>query len=88
MTPASGPDGVPICYFPDQTVATGNYACNLASNVSACCGTGGICLDNGLCGTSNNEIIRGACTDKSWTSDDCPQYCLGRLSLQYQITSH
>lgn len=68
---------VPICYYPDESVAGGNYACNLAANVSACCGVGSTCLDNGLCGSGSQGIIRGACTDRSWGSPDCPQYCLG-----------
>lgn len=67
---------VPTCYFPDQTIALNNYACSLSSNNSACCAIGHICLDNGLCTPGDGEIFRGACTDKTWRSLDCPLYCL------------
>lgn len=67
---------VPQCYFPNQEIAIDNYACVLSSSNSACCGIGNVCLDNGLCAPGNGEIIRGACTDQTWRSAACPQYCL------------
>ena len=70
---------VPTCYNFDRSVAKGNYACNLSANVTSCCGIGSICLDNKVCQNGNNQIIRGACTDPTWTSPECPNYCTGEF---------
>lgn len=69
---------VPGCYFPNQAIVLNAYACSLTSNNSACCAVGHICLDNGLCTPGNGQIIRGGCTDQTWNSPECPQYCLRR----------
>ena len=68
------------CYFPDGSIATGDTPCNsvAASNsVSACCGYSDICLDNALCLMQHNSpgIVRGSCTDETWQSHECAQYC-------------
>ena len=76
---SSPPKGVPVCYFPNHEIAPNNYACDLSSKVSFCCGIDAICLDNKICLNTVNEHIRGACTDKTWRSPDCPQYCTGLL---------
>jgi len=66
------------CYFPDNSVAINDTACTEAT-VSTCCQAGATCLDNGLCfdpfGSAVGGYIRGSCTDKTWASVDCPQYC-------------
>ncbi|KAE9376588.1 hypothetical protein N431DRAFT_542146 [Stipitochalara longipes BDJ] len=66
------------CYFPDGNPATKDTACKSAT-VSTCCQEGATCLDNGLCfdpfGSAVGGYIRGSCTDKTWASADCPQYC-------------
>lgn len=77
---SSPPKGVPVCYFPNHEIAPNNYACDLSSKVSFCCGIDAICLDNKICLNTVNEHIRGACTDKTWRSPDCPQYCTGLLT--------
>jgi len=68
----------PTCYFPDGKNATKDTACKSAT-VSTCCQEGATCLDNGLCfdpfGSAVGGYIRGSCTDKTWASPDCPQYC-------------
>lgn len=83
-------DNVPKCYYPDgeETTAPKDYACNLASNASACCSIGTFCLDNGLCQNDKSmETIRGSCTDQTWTSSDCPHYCLGKLLPKANISA-
>lgn len=73
---------VPVCYNPDQSIAIyNNYACNLSANVSVCCSVGSICLDNKICQSGNGQTIRGACTDSTWQSSECPQYCVGKSML-------
>ncbi|KAI9780835.1 MAG: hypothetical protein M1839_006462 [Geoglossum umbratile] len=69
------------CYYPNGAVAKDyTYAvCNSTTTQSACCipSEGDVCLSNDLCyWPSGNYPFRGACTDKSWTSDACPKYCL------------
>lgn len=65
------------CYFPNGQVAEDNYACDASADVSVCCGSGSVCLDNKVCLANNQETIRGACTDRTWTSPECPQWCTG-----------
>lgn len=69
---------VPICYFPNGDIAWNNYACDLSTPVSHCCGVSMICLNNQICRSDMGNNIRGACTDQTWKSSDCPQYCLGK----------
>ena len=65
------------CYYPDGSVAAGNRPCNTTTTYSACCSTVDYCLTNGLCfdAGGNNHISRESCTDRSWESNDCPQFC-------------
>lgn len=70
-----------VCYYPDGTEATDHTPCNAsASNTptdaSSCCHdiSNSYCQDNNLC-TWNGAMYRGACTDKTWTSPNCPQQC-------------
>ena len=67
---------VPTCYFPNQAIAPNAYACSLSTNYGACCAVGHICLDNGLCTPGDGQIFRGGCTDPTWSSPECPLYCL------------
>lgn len=73
------------CYSPNGKLAASDFPCFLAQDTSACCGAGGVCLSNGLCEPVNavgvSEIIRGTCTDPTWTSSSCPQYCTGKFPL-------
>ena len=70
------------CYVPNGDIAPDNFPCFLAQGVSACCGANAVCLSTGLCAplhfTSVSNIIRGTCTDPTWSSPSCPQYCTGR----------
>jgi len=70
------------CYAPNGDLAQGgNFPCFLDQDVSPCCGEGSICEASGLCkvagSTGVSDLIRGSCTDRTWNSPECPQYCLG-----------
>jgi hypothetical protein len=68
--------GVPLCYYPDGGTAKGDYACNLTAEHSFCCAVGYNCLDNKICvAVGNSDWNRGSCTDKTWNSPECPQFC-------------
>lgn len=68
------------CYFPDGSIASNDTPCNSAAtknSVSACCGHSDICLDNALCLPQHESpaLVRGSCTDETWQSPMCAQYC-------------
>lgn len=80
-----------VCYYPDGTEATDHTPCNgSASNTptdaSSCCHdiSNSYCQDNNLC-TWNGAMYRGACTDKTWTSPNCPQQCTEGSQSSYPI---
>jgi hypothetical protein len=69
---------VPSCFYPNEGRAEGDYACNLTAEVSFCCAVGYSCLDNKICTGSGDDIQpynRGSCTDQTWNSPACPQFC-------------
>ncbi|KAK1963360.1 hypothetical protein LY78DRAFT_705221 [Colletotrichum sublineola] len=51
---------------------------------SVCCGQGYACLSNDMCQATGKELqkggatelVRGACTDRSWRSSSCPLFCI------------
>ena len=67
------------CFFPNGDVASRDRPCRASSSdqASACCAYMDVCLDNNLClAQQGNEVVsRGSCTDQSWQSGACPQYC-------------
>jgi hypothetical protein len=70
------------CYLPDGTIDFKHKPCNTSAEQSACCGATDACLSNGYCFQQyavdqvwNNRLARGTCTDKTWASDACPQFC-------------
>ena len=74
-----------LCYDMDGTVMAGDRPCSPDSKVSQCCGLSWTCLENGMCATANTStltgqpadtLMRATCTDSSWESDTCPQFCL------------
>ena len=72
------------CYYPNGVQNNGG-ACNINAGVSACCGPTFICLSNGLCQpgpeskkTYAYEFYRSGCTDATFNSSSCPQFCTGR----------
>ena len=69
------------CYFPDKSIASGFELCNSTlvgpnGGESACCTAGDICTTGGFCLNDMYYPYRGACTDKSWNSDNCASECL------------
>ena len=67
------------CYYPDGSVSHRDTPCRVLpyGQASPCCGATDICLDNDYClAQSGPEVVtRGSCTDSSWQSGECPQYC-------------
>ena len=72
------------CYYPDGTYIAADRPC-IGNGVqeSFCCGTQGVmCLADKVCHyndtTPKNGVSygRGSCTDQSWTSPACPNFCL------------
>ena len=77
------------CYYPDGTVAPQDTACTDSVAESTCCGQGYACLSNRICMATGDEIkkqgaslyVRGSCTDQSWRSSNCPQFCINSDDL-------
>lgn len=66
------------CYYPNGDLAVPDSPCDSDADVSSCCGGSGTeCMSNRLCQDPNGRVIRGSCTDKTWTSPECGRYCLG-----------
>ena len=68
------------CYSPDGSVMARDTPCHspsIGDGASACCDHGDVCLDNNLClAQGGGELIsRGSCTDHTWQSPECSQYC-------------
>ncbi|KAM0800205.1 hypothetical protein BDR22DRAFT_821695 [Usnea florida] len=67
------------CYFPDGSISTRDAPCRASSpdQPSPCCAATDVCLDNALClaQSGSESISRGTCTDETWRSSECPQYC-------------
>ncbi|KAL8884798.1 MAG: hypothetical protein Q9215_007233 [Flavoplaca cf. flavocitrina] len=81
-----------ICYLPDGSVAnkddTVYQPCNATAaengEGSACCDLGSsVCLSTGLCFGSDSYIYRGGCTDRRWSSGNCPSQCLDAQPDRY-----
>jgi hypothetical protein len=67
------------CYYPDGSKAV-NYRYVPCTNdtFSACCNPNeyDICQPNGLCWwPGGSSLYRGACTDPTWQSPNCPKAC-------------
>lgn len=74
------------CYYPDGSVSSHDTPCHsllIGDEASACCGYLDVCLDNGLClAQAGAELVsRGSCTDQTWQSPECSQYCSDGKSL-------
>lgn len=70
-----------VCYLPDGSPSTKNntFACKPDVAASHCCQGIDICTTNGLCKAPHDLstvwIYRTTCTDQTWQSSACPQYC-------------
>ncbi|KAL4999592.1 hypothetical protein BDV10DRAFT_164599 [Aspergillus recurvatus] len=64
------------CYYPNGNEAANDVQCTPGAN-SACCGSGSICLSNGLCMSIVQPfgLSRGSCTDPSFEIDECTSAC-------------
>lgn len=78
---------LPTCYFPNGDIAPTDYACNISANVSACCGFDYICLDNKICQSISGDNLRGTCTDQTWKSSNCPQFCTSQCRVSFFLAS-
>ncbi|KAL8794381.1 MAG: hypothetical protein Q9195_003079 [Heterodermia aff. obscurata] len=70
-----------LCYYPDGTDSD-DIPCHPTADVSFCCARASACLSNLVCENPPNrasgftgDYARGSCTDKSWNSTACPQFC-------------
>jgi hypothetical protein len=67
------------CYYPNAASASTHTPCDASAETSACCDPGDLCLSNGYCfqqfGAWSNRLARGSCTDSTWGSSICPQFC-------------
>ncbi|KAN0095759.1 hypothetical protein V8E51_016470 [Hyaloscypha variabilis] len=67
------------CYYPNAASASPHTPCDESAETSACCNPGDLCLSNGYCfqqfGAWANRLARGSCTDSTWSSSICPQFC-------------
>jgi len=62
------------CYYPDATVSEETFPCN-PGYVSTCCPAGTSCVDNQLCLAADGGLLRGSCTDPTWSDPNCLQEC-------------
>ena len=81
------------CYNHDGSVVVNDTSCQPELKQSFCCGSGWACLDNGICSNHNTTSItdmvagqqRATCTDRSFPSDRCPQYCQGNTGSGREV---
>ncbi|KAL6869340.1 hypothetical protein ACO1O0_000665 [Amphichorda felina] len=75
----------PVCYYPNGDASNQDVPCNDGDDESTCCGPGLACLGNNLCmatgvgiqsPTMKSTYVRGTCTDRSWRSGNCPNFCI------------
>ena len=70
------------CYYPDGTYIAADRPCiTNGTQESFCCGQQGVtCLSDKVCYNSNApsglKYVRGSCTDRSFRSSACPDFCL------------
>ena len=73
------------CYYPDGTYIAPDRPCiGNGTQDSFCCGPGTICLSDKTCYQPNVpshfSYVRGSCTDQSFSSSACPQFCSSEFS--------
>ena len=77
---ALSPQVYTSCYYPDGTYIARDQPCVDSGNQeSFCCGPGITCLSDKVCYNPNgsgNRYVRGSCTDQSFGSSACPDFCL------------
>lgn len=76
------PTSAQTCYNQNDSIDPPSVPCYPANSTgtsqSFCCPVGRQCYTNGLCGPSNTDPNYGrlSCTDPTWRSPECPQFCL------------
>ena len=82
------------CYYPNgkANMELGAYVvCNTTADVSACCAPDDECTSNGFCRLKTAPDFggywRNLCTDQTWQSDSCPQYCLNATTAGAALSS-
>jgi hypothetical protein len=85
--PAAAVAAAPKCFYPDGVTGEPKHTpCNTTVTNSACCLPQDSCTVDGLCLGTSNFNYRGSCTDKTWSSNACPQTCLlGQLQRLLQF---
>lgn len=82
------------CYNDDGKIIKGDVACNPDAEQSFCCGEYWTCLDSGVCsdqnttqfiGSAETLLARATCTDRTYSSSTCPQFCLGSELVQLRV---
>ncbi|KAM3424910.1 hypothetical protein BST61_g6884 [Cercospora zeina] len=67
------------CFFPNHQPAENFTTCNAGAPHAACCRPEDVCLSNGYCLQQGaglpNRLIRGGCTDYTFSSPACPNRC-------------
>lgn len=63
------------CYNPDGSLAPAtDIPCETTGGDTACCSSGAFCMTNGYC-LNNMVVVRGSCTDITWTNPNCALQC-------------
>jgi len=73
-----------ICYYSNGDPSPQDAPCGDDTDHSTCCGPGYACLSNNICMATGLEkqipnaarYDRGSCTDKTWRSGRCPNFCV------------
>ena len=84
LVAVSFPLSAAICYYPNGDASPQDVPCRDDTDDSTCCGPGYACLTNNICMATGLErqipnaakYDRGSCTDKSWRSSQCPNFCV------------
>ena len=87
------------CYYPDGSIAVNDTPCSSSATGTVCCGPGFACLENRVCQVTteaqeadpnlNKKIfyVRGSCSDQTWASPGCPNFCIGSQCMDASTTS-
>lgn len=70
------------CHAPDGTISPFDQACYPSASDSFCCPPSSIYPSNKLCILPGGQALRGSCTDPSFSSPACPNFCLYREAGQ------
>jgi hypothetical protein len=76
------------CYWPDGSQVTQNqtdlyHYTPCFEGDSQCCAIGEVCMTNGLCfGGIEGQVYRGACTDQTYRTANCPTFCQDSKSTE------